>query len=76
MLTGRLRLNDAERLELYRHEDYLRIPLPSGTALEVQDDAGRWIAGRIEYGPGGYYFSGLRPNVNPRNYAARLPEGK
>jgi Domain of unknown function (DUF5348) len=75
MLTGRLRRNDAERLELYRHEDYTRIPLPSGTALEVLD-AGRWIPGRIEYGPAGYYFSGLGPNVDPRNYAARLPEGK
>jgi hypothetical protein len=74
MLTGRLRLNDAERLELYLHEDYLRIPLPSGTALEVLDGE-RWIAGRIEYGPDGYYFSGLGAGVDPRNYAARLVDG-
>jgi Domain of unknown function (DUF5348) len=70
-VTGRLRVNDDGRLELYNHAEYLRIPVSGGTALELFE-AGRWMAGRLEHDADGYYFTGPGGARHILNATARL----
>jgi hypothetical protein len=70
-VTGRLRINDDGRIELYNHAEYLRIPVSSGTPLELFDE-GRWLAGRLEHDATGYYFAGPGGAAPILNATARL----
>lgn len=70
-VTGRLRVNDDGRLELYNHAEYLRIPVSSATPLELFQ-AGRWVAGRLEHDATGYYFAGPEGAAPVLNATARL----